>query len=70
MILVFKTNINDRQTVERAGRLLDANDDILKWNFDLWDIDNVLRVEAHLDCSDTVIQCLSEAGFYCATLED
>lgn len=70
MILVFKTNIYDRTSAERAGQLLDAYDDILKWNFDLWDIDKVLRVEAHSDCSDTIIQCLSDAGFYCATLED
>ncbi|MBL7837250.1 MAG: hypothetical protein JNM67_07025 [Bacteroidetes bacterium] len=70
MILVFKTNIRDNQSVGKAGDILNAHSDISRWNFDHWDIDNILRIETDTDCSDTVIERLSEAGFYCATLED
>ncbi len=70
MILVFKTNIKDNTSIEKASELLNAHIDIQKWNFDHWDIDNILRIESENDCTDTIIQRLSEAGFYCATLED
>lgn len=70
MILVFKTNIIDSQSAQRVGELLESLEPINRWNFDHWDIDNILRIDSSTDCSQHVIERLSEAGFYCASLED
>ena len=69
-ILVFKTNILTLNAELKAAHLLNAQSNILQWNIDHDDIDEVLRVVVlGLDESD-IIQLLEEAGVACSLLPD
>ena len=46
-ILVFKTNLETHEGVQAVRPVLDEHPEILKWNIDQWDIDNVLRIETY-----------------------
>lgn len=63
-ILVFKTNINQREDVQKVKTYLNQQKDILAWNVDTGDIDRVLRVVAASDITQTVESLVSTAGFY------
>jgi hypothetical protein len=69
-ILVFKTNITDPSGLERLHELLKSNEQILKWNVDVQDIDHVLRIEAEHVHPSTIINLLQSAGFQCEELPD
>jgi hypothetical protein len=69
-ILVFKTNITSDTDRSILRELMPNIKDIIKWNIDVWDIDNVLRIESDNDCSDTIIQHINQAGYSCLPLED
>jgi len=70
-VLVFKTSVSRQQEVEQLqpmlNRLMTTAE---KWNFDLEDVDNILRVEAIQLNASTIIEKLAEVGFACAELED
>lgn len=68
-ILVFKTNISHSGEGTEIRKLLNSYKGI-KWNFDHWDIDNILRIESENDCSEDIINLLSMAGHLCQPLED
>ncbi len=69
-VLVFKTNINRKKDVRTVTPLLNACSGITRWNVDLSDIDNVLRIEAtHSDCG-AVIELVNRAGYACEELTD
>ncbi|WAC14381.1 hypothetical protein [Dyadobacter pollutisoli] len=69
-VLVFRTNINRKKDVRSLTPLLNACAGITKWNVDLSDIDNVLRIEAtHPDCGP-VIELVQKAGYACEELTD
>jgi hypothetical protein len=63
-ILVFKTNINQREDVQKVKSYLNKHNDILAWNVDTGDIDRVLRVVASSDITHTVESLVSTAGYY------
>lgn len=69
-ILVFKTNVSDKQHVEHVRPFLLGMQEIMKWNFDLLDEEFILRVEAirHLN-PQKVESALHNAGYYCKELE-
>lgn len=68
-VLVYKTNINHVQDVDRIKPYFDDQAGILRWNVDIEDSDKVLRIEAESDISATVVTLVQEAGFRCAELE-
>ncbi|NIJ54012.1 hypothetical protein [Dyadobacter arcticus] len=69
-VLIFRTNINRKKHVRSVSHLLDSRKEIIRWNVDLSDIDNVLRIEAtHPDCTP-VIQLVTQAGYACEELTD
>jgi hypothetical protein len=69
-VLVFRTNINRKKDVRSLSPLLNACAGITRWNVDLSDIDNVLRIEAtHPDCR-RVIELVQKAGYACEELTD
>jgi hypothetical protein len=70
MILVFKTNISADSYKEDINNILTSMNAITKWNFDHWDIDNILRVESNEDCSSEIIHHITKAGYICENLED
>ena len=70
-ILVFKTNLESAEGIERIRPILDDHPEILKWNVDQWDIDNVLRVVVCPPFGPSaVIELVRNGGFDCAELAD
>ena len=70
-VLVFKTSVERKQDIDLLRPLLDRligpGD---RWNFDLEDCDNILRVESRIVPIGTVALVLAQKGFYCTALED
>ncbi|SEI97082.1 hypothetical protein SAMN04487995_2807 [Dyadobacter koreensis] len=68
-VLVFKTNLHHRD-MKKIEPVLNAETKIIRWNVDLTDIDNVLRIESNVPHTDHVIQILNSEGFICEELID
>lgn len=66
-ILVFKTNVS-RQQKNTVVRLLSVFNDIVKIDFDLEDVDNILRVEAIHNISPQIEFLMNVEGFECQEL--
>jgi len=67
-IHVFKTNLTDLQRISDVEPVLNIHPDILRWNVDLNDCDNILRVESKQIDAKEIEQLLSGAGFFCEHL--
>ena len=67
-IYVFKTNINQRD-VRLVNSILRSVIPHSKWNFDLEDCDNILRIESRKDIAELVYYHLQTEGFICKKLE-
>lgn len=63
-ILIFKTSVKSERSVDVLApyldRLINKNG---KWNFDLEDCDNILRVETQSPNSQAVLTMLQKLGF-------
>lgn len=68
-ILVFKTNLTDSKRISDVESALDIHPHIRKWNVDLNDCDNILRIEANDLSPKEVENMLLKAGYYCEELE-
>jgi len=68
-ILVFKTNLIDIKRISDVEPSLDIHPDIFKWNVDLNDDDNILRVIANNIAGEDVENILLHAGYYCEELK-
>ena len=69
-VLVFKTSI----TTKRDERFIRPfiNDLVNKsgrWNFDLEDCDNILRVESNFIATNNISEMLNAHGYECDVLE-
>ncbi|MDC8004997.1 hypothetical protein POV27_13120 [Aureisphaera galaxeae] len=70
-LLVFRTDIKSKKKVKSLKLLFNRNVEILRWNVDLEDIDNVLRIEATEYISERdVMEMVSLKGFYIQPLPD
>lgn len=69
-VLVFKTSVVDRLSVRALQPELDRLAGKGKWNFDLADCDNILRIASERVQPQKAIQLLDYFGFECAELED
>lgn len=70
-ILVFRTSVTSHDQVMLLKPVLDAlveRDG--RWNFDLWDYENILRVESALCHPSQVIEALNKTAHYCEELEN
>ncbi|MEM9327603.1 MAG: hypothetical protein AAGA85_18190 [Bacteroidota bacterium] len=67
-IYVFKTSIKPRD-IETVNAMLLSLIPTSKWNYDLEDCDNILRIESTKDVVALVCSQLSNGGFYCEELE-
>ena len=67
-VLVFKTNLSNRRQVRKVEPWLDVHPNIQRWNVDLKDCDNILRIETEKMQELEVEKILVEAGFYCQAL--
>jgi hypothetical protein len=68
-VLVFKTNLTDPNRIHDVEKSLDVHPNIFKWNVDLHDCDNILRIEADDLSGKEIENLLSRAGYYCEELE-
>lgn len=68
MVLVFKTDVKFKKDISTVTPHLQKLQGVIKWNFDLSDIDKILRVETNTLPSDTVAKILQQVGFYCREL--
>ena len=69
-VLVFKTNLTYQKDVERISTELDKQEGIIKWNVDLSDVDNVLRIESSKIQPVQIINIIAAAGYNCEELKD
>lgn len=69
-ILVFKTNLHNPELVDQARKVLQTIPGIHRWNVDMHDCDNVLRIEAEELSARSVEDLLQQAGYYCEELQD
>ena len=67
-ISVFKTSIQEKDLTQLPS-LLDNLEDLTRWNTDLEDCDNILRVESNKDLAKKIITILSKQGINCEELE-
>lgn len=68
-VLVFKTNLNSIRCINNAGIHLNAHPCILRWNVDLHDCDNILRIETEQLNGSDIKDILAKAGYTCEELE-
>lgn len=67
-VLVFKTNLTDHSYITNVETFLNVHPQISKWNVDLHDCDNILRIEASDLKAIEVERILVSAGYYCEEL--
>jgi hypothetical protein len=68
-ILVFKTNLSDADCISDIGFILNVYPGICKWNVDLNDVDNVLRIVSENIAVQEVEMLLLQCGYYCEELQ-
>lgn len=68
-ILVFKTNLTDVNHINAIGSKLNVHPNIFKWNVDLHDCDNILRVVTNNIAGKEVEKLSENAGYFCEELE-
>ena len=68
-ILVFKTNLTDTRRISDIEPTLDIHPNIIKWNVDMDDSDNVLRIVSKDLAPKEVEALLWNAGYYCEELD-
>jgi hypothetical protein len=69
-LLIFKTNINSKRELAKVAKLLDAEQDILRWNIDRLDVDRGLRIETINIGGSEIISIIKKAGYFCEELAD
>jgi hypothetical protein len=69
-VLVFKTSVCNQTDISKLKAHIDNVIKKGKWNFDLEDCDNILRVESKKNVTEVIIDILNKHGFECAELED
>ena len=69
-ILIFKTNLNNPELINQAIPFIQNIQGIKRWNVDINDCDNVLRIEATELSPRSVEAVLQNAGYYCEELQD
>jgi hypothetical protein len=68
MIYVFKTTVETAGDIQKLRPHLAEKLKEAKWNFDLEDCDNILRIESEHKVTSIVIQLLHDIGFGCEEL--
>lgn len=68
-ILVFKTNLTNIRCINNVGAHLNSHPHILRWNVDLQDCDNILRIETEQLCAGDIENIVAKAGYRCEELQ-
>jgi len=70
MISVFKTSVTNTTEIETLKPLFDRHLENAKWNFDLADCDNILRIDSQKEIAEITINLLQDNGYKCEELPD
>ncbi|MEP6713280.1 MAG: hypothetical protein ABJA37_12720 [Ferruginibacter sp.] len=68
-VLVFKTNLIDHRRINEVESSLNFHPHIVKWNVDLNDCDNILRIVSSKITATEIETLLWNAGYYCKELQ-
>ena len=68
MVYVFKTTVTTKKAIKTVVTSLDKMLFISKWNFDLSDCDNILRIESNNLDIEIICKLLNSLGFDCIEL--
>jgi len=68
-VLVFKTNLTNTRHIRKVEPYLDVHPHIHRWNVDLHDCDNILRIETEQLPGAEIENLLLKAGYYCEELQ-
>ncbi len=68
MVYVFKTSVKYKYQIKEIGLQLTNIIQIQKWNFDLQDCDNILRIEASSLETEIICQLLTTLNYTCIEL--
>lgn len=69
-VLVFKTSVITTEDEANAQSLLNQLLPESRWNFDMLDWENILRVESEKYTASEIVSALNTAGYYCEELPD
>lgn len=69
-IFIFKTNLNNPELINQVKPFIQNLQGIQRWNVDMDDCDNVLRIEAIQLSPRSVEIVLQNAGYYCEELQE
>ncbi|HLA55540.1 MAG TPA: hypothetical protein VK623_05550 [Flavobacterium sp.] len=69
MIFVFKTSVKTKTQVQQLQPHIDKILPNAKWNFDLEDIDKILRIDSEENIALIIINLLEIHDFDCEELE-
>ncbi len=69
MIHVFRTSVETSEDIKILKPKLDKVSTINRWNFDLDDCDNILRIDSSKASPELIVNLLKEANFECQELE-
>ena len=69
-VMVFKTTVEDADSVQKLRPWLDSLVGHGQWNFALDDCDRVLRIVSNVIRPETAIKLLTDCGFECCELPD
>ncbi len=68
MVFVFKTSVKNQTEIRFLGSYLNTLLREARWNFDLNDCDNILRIESQAEITEATIKLLQTRGFECVEL--
>jgi hypothetical protein len=69
MIFVFKTSVNSKRQIKKLKPHIENILPNAKWNFDLEDIDKILRVDSEENVVLVIIDLLTIHNYSCEELE-
>ncbi|MCH2223162.1 MAG: hypothetical protein MK066_00235 [Crocinitomicaceae bacterium] len=69
-VLVFKTSVKKLEEINILKSCLNELTHNGRWNFDLEDCDNILKVVSNKNLKSKIISALTVNGFYCEELND
>ena len=69
MIFVFKTSVRTKMQVKKLKPHIDKRLSKAKWNFDLEDIDKILRIDSEENIVLITIDLLNIHSYSCEELE-
>jgi hypothetical protein len=69
MIFVFKTSVKTKMQAKKLKPHIDKRLPKSKWNFDLEDIDKILRIDSEENVVLTIIDLLNIHNYSCEELE-